>query len=276
MRPSIFYFTNIAPHYRQEIWTKLIKDTSWKYTIVCGNSRSTNTIKSIDFETVGIEKRILQVRNLYFGKVIIWQVGAIYLALTRKMDIAILLGDMHILSNWLIAIICKIRKVKVLYWGHGFSGDERFFKKKLRVLFNRLADEHFLYGNRARSIMSALNFESKSLHVVYNSLLYDKQRNLRSCALEEPKMEIMHFFKKPNLPVITFIGRLTPIKKIDMFLSAVRELNSSKVIYNCLIIGDGSELGSLKNEFLNDKSRDFLHFYGSSYDEAENARLLTH
>jgi len=273
---EICYFTNIAPHYREEIWTEFARHSQLNFTFVFGDNRGTNKIKSFDFKSAHIEKNVVKVRNIFFRKALIWQVGAIGLALTRKIDIAILLGDMHVLSNWLIAIICKLKKVKVFYWGHGFSGDEGFIKMKLRMAFNNLADEHFLYGNRARDIMVGLNFKPSRLHVVYNSLLYSSQVKLRVKALEIPREKTMHFFKNANLPIITFIGRLTRSKRIDILLSAIQQLNAIKPSYNCLIIGSGSELGSLKNQFLNAQTRDFLHFYGKSYDENENAKLLTH
>ena len=273
---SIYYFTNIAPHYREEIWTKLAFNRNWQFNFVFGDSIAKNKIKSFDFERAGIKNNVVKVRNIFLKKVLVWQVGALSLAITRRMDVAILLGDMHVVSNWFIAIICKIRKVKVVYWGHGFSGDESFIKKYLRIAFNSLADKHLLYGNWARDIMQELNFNPSRLHVVYNSLLYGKQIIFRKTALEITRTDTMHFFKNPDLSIITFIGRITPVKKIDMLLSAIEILNAEEIIFNCLIIGDGSELISLKSKFLNKESRAFLHFYGRSYNEKENAKLLTH
>lgn len=275
-KATIIYVTNIAPHYREEIWTRLAKCNNWNFTFAFGKSRDKNAIRSFDFKVAGIENNVVKIRNILYKNVLIWQLGALNLAMSKKMDIAILLGDMHIISNWLFAIICKLRGVKVIFWGHGIIGNEGLIKKQLRIAFYKLADEHLLYGNRAKKIMEELNFDPYRLHVVYNSLHYSKQVALRKSALQIPRTEVMHFFENVELPIITFIGRITLVKRIDMLLSAIEKINRHERVFNCLIIGDGSELNSLKSQFLNKDSRAYLHFYGKSYNEKENAKLLTH
>ena len=54
--------------------------------------------------------------------------------------------------NWLIAILSKYLKIEVIL-GHGLYGNEKLFKKFLRITFLNLADKHLLYGKRAREIM---------------------------------------------------------------------------------------------------------------------------
>ena len=64
------------------------------------------------------------------------------------------------------------------FWGHGYYGNEWFFKKNIRLLFYRIADYHFLYGNRARKLLINMGFNAVRLFTVYNSLDYRTHKML--------------------------------------------------------------------------------------------------
>ena len=44
-----------------------------------------------------------------------------------------------------------------------------------------------------------------------------------------------------NNPVLIFIGRLTPVKQLDMLVQAVADLKRDGQQYNLVFIGDGPE-----------------------------------
>ena len=52
---NVYYFTNIAPHYREEIWTKLVRCDQWDIKFIFGKSKVSNAIKGIDFKALEIE-----------------------------------------------------------------------------------------------------------------------------------------------------------------------------------------------------------------------------
>ena len=273
---KIYYFTNIAPHYRKEIWFLLSEEQSWRFNFVFGDNFSSNPIIPLNIKANSMESKCHKVRNIAWKNVLIWQVGVIGLCLSKSMDIAIFLGDMHILTNWLASLICRVRGIKVLYWGHGFSGKEGFLKKFFRTWFNSLAHEHLLYGQRGKNIMVGLGFIPSKLHVISNSLAYSEHFKLRSSFQHTKKEKVFHFFKNPDLPTLLFIGRLTPSKEIYLLIEALYNLNAESLKYNLLIIGEGEEEEKLKElgyKAIEDKS---LHFYGRSYNEKENSILIAH
>ena len=61
-------------------------------------------------------------------------------------------------------------------------------------------------------------FDASKLHVIKNSLDYDKQLELRNNIVASNVYK--EHFKNDN-PTIIFIGRLTPVKKLDQIVGAV-------------------------------------------------------
>ncbi len=76
------------------------------------------------------------------------------------------------------------------------------------------------------------------------------------------------------LPVVLFIGRLTAEKKISYLLKSVSLSKIKGNRYNCLVVGTGEELKNLQNLSVSLGINDLVHFYGPSYDEGTNSRLI--
>ncbi|HQG68659.1 MAG TPA: glycosyltransferase, partial [Paludibacteraceae bacterium] len=241
---KLFVFTNIAPHYRASLWLKLLKQSNYE-THYFFSSNSNSGIQSIDFSTEvfsSYKNQLHQLKNVWFkGKMLVWQKGVISQCLKTKFDHAIFLGEMYCLSTWLAAIICRSRGIRVAFWGHGIYGSEGKIKLFIRKTFYRLAHQHLLYERRAKRIIQEHDFKPDNLYVVFNSLDYDTHKTLRAKFQNLNKRDVFPFFTNPSVPVIAFIGRLTAIKKLNLLLDAVKQLNSESTRINLVFIGDGPE-----------------------------------
>lgn len=85
-------------------------------------------------------------------------------------------------------------------------------------------------------------FDRSKLHVIHNSLDYDKQIVLRN------KMKSTGLYKEHfsnDYPILCFIGRLTAVKKLEQVLEALDILNKLGKFFNLVLIGNGSEKKSL-------------------------------
>lgn len=133
------------------------------------------------------------------------------------------------------------------------------------------ADEIFTYGNYARDLMIKEGFNPQRLHILHNSLDYDKQLELRNSGL---KSEIFKKHFHNENPVLIFIGRLTPVKKLDMLVKAIAILREKGENYNLVFVGDGTEKEKLISLTKQMKVDDRIWFYGACYDEETNAELI--
>lgn len=271
---KVLYFTNIAPHYREPLWEKLAEDQELDIEFHFGRP-SESGIKEINFDKNVWEKyadKLHRIRNVYLLDRVVWQVGVLKKVLAGKIRKTLFLGDMNIISTWIAALLLRLTGKKVFFWGHGFSGGETNIKKYIRILFNNLAHEHFVYGNRAKDLMREYGFDAETVHVIYNSLDYDKHRQLREVVTGDETLS--KIFNGSQLPILVFIGRLTKAKKLDLLIRAVNKLNKDRQICNLLIIGDGEMREPLSEMADTLLSKHSYHFYGSCYNEKEIGKLL--
>jgi glycosyltransferase involved in cell wall biosynthesis len=273
-------FTNIAPAYSRPLWNELTASDNVSYyfcsssvgfagiqTIDPDESKHVNTNGKFDWSFV---------RNIYFKEILLYQKGMVLKCLRSDYDAYIFNGEMYCISTWISSLILAFRRKPVLFWGHGIYGNEKYIKKFLRILFYKLADSHLVYGNRAKDLMVRSGFSELKVFCVYNSLDYrmhkELYRNTGSDELELLRKRV--FPQNSKLPVIIFIGRLTRQKKISLLLEAIRMCREKGNDYNCLIVGTGPELKNLIHLSLSFGITDLMNFYGSSYDETTNLKLL--
>lgn len=274
---KIYLFTNIAPHYRSSLWLCLLNNTSYCFDLFFGQNPVFG-IPEIDFsqkQFAPFQHKLHQIKNNWIkGKILFWQNGVISKCLTGKLDVAIFLGEMYCLSTWIAAIICRLRGIEVVFWGHGIYGNEGILKLFLRKIFYRLANKHLLYERRAKRIMSKQGFNPDKLYVIFNSLDYKEHKILREQFQQLTKPEVFPFFKNPSLPIFVFIGRLTSIKKLEILTQAVNEINADALRVNLLIIGDGTERNKLEKLENKGISENWIHFTGACYDDIEIGKYL--
>lgn len=280
MKKTCGFFTNIAPLYSRTMWYELSASKEVNYFFY-SSRYGFSGIKTIDIteskfvnETGILKWRFL--KNVLIFNTLFWQTGIISKCLNTNYDVYILYGEMHNLSNWIAALICRIRKRPVLFWGHGFYGNERFVKKNIRTLFYKIADYHLVYGNRSKNLMIGSGFNPDKIYVVYNSLDYSLHKKLYEERNQDDleKLKTQLFPNKSEFPIVLFIGRLTKEKKIAYLLEAIWLSKKKGNNYNCLIVGVGSELEKLRELSKRYEISDSVCFYGSSYDENINAKLI--
>ena len=280
MKRTCGFFTNIAPLYSRSLWYELSASKVVDYFFY-SSRYGFSGIKTIDIN----ESKFVNengklnwsfLKNIFINNILIYQIGIISKCLETNYDAYILYGEMHNISNWIAALICKIRNKPLFFFGHGIYGNEKYLKKTIRLLYYKIADYHLVYGNRSRNLMIESGFSPKKIFTVYNSLdfnVHKKQYDERNQDdLEKLKTKL--FPGHSDLPVVIFIGRLTKEKKISYLLEAIRLSKKKGNIYNCLIVGAGSELDNLRHLSNSMEISDSVCFYGPSYDENINAKLI--
>jgi hypothetical protein len=109
--------TNIAPLYVKPVWTLFVKSKDFQFSFLSSRSghKGIKVLENNDFEATDIGPDINYVKNIYFGKVLIYQFGVIWNILRNNKDIYIFTADMYTISTWLAACLCKIRKKTVFF-----------------------------------------------------------------------------------------------------------------------------------------------------------------
>ena len=270
---KVYFITNIFPHYREALWREILLSNTFSAKFF----HSTNnplSIKEGQLESDSLNSMIKTVKGYWlFKKYLIWQSDIVKVCLTEQFDSIVFLGEMNILSNWIGALICRIRRKRVFFWSHGFYGNESSLKCFFRKIFYKIANDHIVYENRGRGLMIKSGFKAQNIHVIHNSLDYKNQK-LFFEKLYKVKDNSLTFFRNNTLPVFIYIGRLIESKKVDQLITAVKNINTDKQICNLLIVGSGPEEEKLKGLAKNEIISKTIHFYGPCYDESIKSNLI--
>jgi len=248
MKRICLVYTHL-PHYRIPVFRELLESTEFDYTFY--------------YDPVGIDSSIVsgeindkakKIRTFKFGR-LMFQPGALILSIIGKYDGYIFLGNPYIISNWLIFIILRFRNRKIFLWTHGWINDDDGLKDYLRTFYYRLANYLMLYGERARDIGIKKGFSKENMSVIYNSLNYSLQADIR-VRINNPTKEKLFFL---------FVGRITSESKLDIAIEAMALINKRHSEVKLLIVGDGVEVEKLK---LLSKIRNAnVLFEGGTYQE---------
>lgn len=264
MKLCVIY--NFAAHYRQSIFVKMDQtyDCDWYF------GKRNADIKKMDYSLLKGNVKEVQTRHI-FG--LSYQKGVVRLLREPYTDY-ILLGDTHSISTWLFCINARLLhpKKKLYFWSHGWYGKETRTERIIKnVLFKLPNGGTFLYGNYARNLMIKEGFNPNKLFVIHNSLAYDEQAATRQQLTVNPFYQ-EHF--NNDFPNLFFVGRLTSVKKLDMILKAMRQLEDKGRHYNLTFVGGGEkkeELESLTRELKLEKR---VWFYGPCYDEKSLGEMI--
>ena len=182
LRAAIVY--HYIAHYREPIFRLLCSENQpVQYHVFASVESDEPSLKVLehdpDHTAPELVARWTVVRNHWILRKLLWQPAIPKLAVSGRFDCLILLGNAKFLSTWVAAILARVTGKRVLMWTHGYLRREPRLKAMTRFLFYRLANGLLLYGNRARKILGELGYPAHDMYVVYNSLDYDRQLELR-------------------------------------------------------------------------------------------------
>lgn len=237
-KPRVALVYPTIPHYRRAVFETLVRSARFSYEFHADLGRELDGVATARF-TSGLE--LTQARVTRLLGPFYWQHGLIRLARRNDVTGIIFLSNVTCVSLWIAAPIARLRRKRVLFWTHGWLGNEGRIGNMVRALLHRVAHALLLYGERARDLAVAKGFRRDSLYVIWNSLDYDRQVEARTkvSAQELEKARRRLFPSTPDRPVVIVSARLLPTRRIDLLLRALEMLRNDGHTLNLLIVGDG-------------------------------------
>ena len=249
---------NVAPHYRKAIYKMMDENLNCDFYI---GDRVNTPLETMKYESLDGFKNLLIFKNIWGD--FYWQKGVLN-TFFKPYKKYVITGEPYCLSTWVILLLSKLGGKKTYLWTHGWYGNEGKMKTTVKKLFFGLSTEIFLYGNHARNLMIQEGFDKEKLHLIYNSLDYKRQLDIRQKIIL-PNVYRKHF--RNDYPVLIFTGRLNKVKKLDLLIKAHHLLNKEGINLNVLILGDGEERSNLEQMVKVHNLSNNYWFYGACYDE---------
>ena len=267
MKVALIY--DFFPHYRAAVLRELLNSPEHDYLLVGDEKGVESAIKVWDAKDT-TRFHHAPCRKLFSSFFI--QRGLLKLVLRKDLEAVVFLGNPYLISTWFSALAARILGKRVLFWTHGWVRQEAGPKSWLRSMFYRLSHGLLLYGHFGKMSGLAKGFATDQLYVIYNSLDYDKQREIRQkLPAENPTLVKAEFFAQPDWPMVICSARLTRTCRFDLLLEAQTKLRAEGHMINVLLVGDGPEKSSLQMQARRENLP--VHFFGACYDETMLARL---
>ncbi len=270
-RKRVVMFLDFFPHYRGPVMRELLQSPCHDYVLAGAltDKRSGN----IKTWPIPDDAPFIHIPRYNFRRPWAWQRGAIGLAFRRHVDVIIYHADYHLISTWISAPLARLLGKRVLFYTMGWRHHERPVRKLIKRIYLNLAHGLCLYGHWAKMEGIRQGYNPNRLFVVYNSLEYDKQKQIRETLTHERLRQIRaELFEHPERPQIICTGRIMRRRRLDLALDALHMLQQRGKHVNLLLVGDGSE-----REPLEKQANEYglpVHFYGSCYDEEILAGLI--
>lgn len=264
MKKNLFIL-NYPAHYRLPIYNKISDELNADFYFGDIPNSNIKKIENGDLNNFRGVFKTIKLNSFY------WYVGMLKL-IFKPYQNYILTGDPFIISNWIFLILAKILKKRTILWSHGMYGRESNIRVVLKKMYFSLADKLFLYGNYSKDLLIKHSFKSKKIHVIYNSLDYDNQLDIR---IKLQKSDVFqNHFQNHNRNLI-FIGRVQKSKKLEQVLDAMILLKKNDNLnINFTIIG-GVEKDYDFLEQVNQRNlSQNVWLLGECYDEYLNGQFL--
>lgn len=242
------------PHYRRAIFELMQDSGIYDYEFAASATPLDTSITCLDPETISC---FHQLKNIQLRR-FLWQSGLLRLILFRRFQAVIFLGDQSYVSTWLAAIVCRMFRVRVMMWTHGWSRHEIGARRLSRLTFYAIANHLLVYGNRARDLGVKLGYPAEKITVIYNSLSTRDEVISRQAGVD------LAAAVKSDPPVLLCVGRLTARKKLDVLLDLAERLGRRGVPVRLWFIGEGPARRSLE-QAASERGIE-ASFFGECYD----------
>lgn len=177
-----------------------------------------------------------------------------------------------------IICLCKLLKIKIAFWSHGYNRKTGFVPEKrlidrYRLFLMRWVDANIVYSQYDKNIIG--EYLDNPIFVAQNTLDTKAFSTLHERLEKEGRVLVKKRLKITQDFNIVFIGRLLTSKMPELLINVYDQLLS---VFGLRIgvhfIGDGDILRKLKNIAAKRVHPEDFYFYGSIYDYHKSGEIL--
>jgi glycosyltransferase involved in cell wall biosynthesis len=266
--------------YRNEIFTKLAHTFNFEIQIL-----TTGDLNSHLLENERLQYKIFKNKFAAQKKISLFP-GAIKYIIKNKPDVVIGLDNTTQLTEYLTFIMCKLYKIKYIWWTHGYDHLPlknkflRVAREKYKLFFLRKADVIITFSEYGKEFLVERRVKKENIFVAPNTLDTDKLTYLHNKVQNTfNKIDfVKSHFKKLNENdrniILLFSGRLNKNKKVENALLALKQLVDSNIHAYLYILGDGEEKFNLQALAKELQIDDHVNFAGPVYEDEESSKYF--
>ena len=262
MKHRVIIFQPRLLHYRTELFEQL-RDACAKdgigIDLVCGQAVGRERTKQDEAHLPWAT----MVRNRYVeigGKAILWQP---FPGNLRQCDLAIVMQESRIVSNYPLQAFGRRRGIKVAYWGHGknfFTRSPGGVRDRWKDWLINKVDWWFAYTDVVVDILREAGYPEKRITCLNNAI---DNSGLKKDLTSVSNDDLRHARCQLKIPetssVGIFCGSFYPEKKLDFLVASADEIHRNYPDFRMIIIGAGPSASIIEKAAA---SRPWFHYVG--------------
>jgi glycosyltransferase involved in cell wall biosynthesis len=274
------------PHYRVRFYELLAERGGFEYVVFHGAPPSWVGTAELTGPFAFPQRRV-ENREFRVGPLTLVYQPVVREILFGGYDAIVITSESKFISNLILALLGKLFGIAVLHWGFGYHPPRgsresdtpnplmHTITTAIKKGFTRIADGFIAYTKSGAEQLVASGYPRERTFFVQNTIDVSEQLALWEAERDTDEQAIRREFGlQLDSAVYVFIGRLTPIKRVDLLIEAVRKINRdglSKRFVEALVIGGGPREAHLK-ELAADVPE--VHFLGALPPNDQVARCL--
>lgn len=265
-KTNIAIITNIIPPYREHFYDIVLNDNQFNVEVFCQDKIEGSNIKSCH-QKYGRKVHLLKSYSPFKSEKLVIQ----FLPMIKlfKFDILVVDGNLRHVSQAFLSTLYKIFGKRIIIWSNVYTFGGSKQKQTFRLKWWKMFDNFLMYTEKDVSELNYMGFNTKNIISINNGLNQNLIENEIKCWNNEL---LLHFKSKNNISsqnIIISSGRVNKVNEHALTLEAITLVKQAIPDILWVIIGNGSELESLKIKSNDLGLNENILFLGEIYDEEE-------
>jgi len=266
---KVAILTNIIPTYRSDFYEKVFANKDHEVTVFCQDTIPGSNVKSIH-ETFKGNFCLVKYYAPFNNESLVFHFLPI-IKLWRDYDVLVIDGNIRNVTQALLSSVFRLFGKKIVLWSNvqTFNGNRTL--QKIRLNWWRIFSNFLMYTEKDAQLLKELGFTNKNIISINNGLNQDFIENI----IQKCDSEFLSNFKekhqiKSNAIVISS-GRVNKVNNHILALESIKKVKETIPDILWIVIGDGSEMESLKKAIVEYDLSENVLLLGEVYDEEQKA-----
>ncbi|WP_404971979.1 glycosyltransferase family 4 protein [Vibrio campbellii] len=244
-----------SPKYRTDFFLRISQQYKNKLKIYAAEQDFLGVKSDLNTKNLVLTQPFFKLWKFY------WHRG-IRLPKLKISDIVVISGNPWVINYMAIFLYCRVRGIKVVWWGQGWTSGSNGILTKIRHKLMSLADAVILYTDNEVSRLKL----TKPTIGLNNGINRDEIIDALSSIEKD-------FSLRNNSRIeLLFIGRLTKKSNIEFLLEALSKADKQIVVN---VIGDGAYLNEFKELAVGLNIEHKVIWHGALYSEREISKVAS-
>jgi len=259
----------IIPAYRVPLFERLSRlpdiDLTVQASAAMPNGQASIRRMSFDNSTESLMKRVLWTRLL-------WQQGLTQKKVSKPGDVLVLCGDLHYLSNLLMAWRARRAGAGIIWWGHSWSTTTTLLSASIRHRVMRvLPDVVLVYSDVERTRILREGFAPERLFATNNAIDIEPIQQATARLDCGARARILAAAGLTGCRLLLFCSVLNSKTNLDMAIRMLTLGGFSSPEWRLVVVGDGPMRGAYEQLARARGVAERVHWLGAMTDQEKLA-----